>query len=86
MAHPLILFKYLDKTLSSFPLNVIMEALHLVHKKRLNYKPRNDVQIYKPKQLESTFKELTQDKEHIVVGCICRHPSMELREFNSDYL
>ena len=45
-----------------------MEALHLVHKKRLNYKPRNDIQIYKPKRLESTFKEITQDKEHIVVG------------------
>ena len=54
--------------MSSFPLNVITEALHLVHKKRLNYKPRNDIQIYKPKRLESTFKEITQDKEHIVVG------------------
>ena len=29
---------------------------------------------------------MTQDKEHIVVGCMHRVPSMELGEFNSDYL
>ena len=55
-------------------------------KKRLNYKLRNAIQIYKSKQLESTFIERTQDKEHVVVGCIYRHPSMELAEFNSHYL
>ena len=46
----------------------------------------NDIQIYKSKQLESTFIEITQGKEHVVVGCIYRHPSMELGQFNSDYL
>ena len=55
-------------------------------KKRLNYKLRNDIQIYNSKQLESTFIEITQDKEQIVLGCIYRHPSMNLEEFNSDYL
>ena len=58
-------------------------ALHI--KNGLNYKLRNDIQIYKSKQLESTFIEITQDKENIVVGCIYRHPSMELGEFNSHY-
>ena len=55
-------------------------------KKRLNYKLRNDLQIFKSKELESTFIEITQNKEITVVGCIYRHPSMELSEFNSDYL
>ena len=36
--------------------------------------------------IKSTFIEMTQDKEHIVVGCIHRVPFMELGEFNSDYL
>ena len=55
-------------------------------KKGLNYKLRNAIQIYKSKQSESTFIEITQDKEHVVVGCIYRQPSMELGEFNSHYL
>ena len=61
---------------------------HILHlyKKELNYKLRYDIQIYRSKQFESTFIEITQDKEHIVVGCIYRHTSMELGEFNSDYL
>ena len=57
-----------------------------MHKKGLNQKLRNDLQVYKFKELESIFIEKTQNKEIIVVGCICRHPSMELSEFNSDYL
>ena len=74
---PLILFKYQGITLSSLPLNVIMEALHYTSK-NLNYKLRSDIQIYKPKQLESKCLLITQDKEHTVVGCIYRNPSMEL--------
>ena len=56
-------------------------------KKRLNYKLRNDLQIYKPnKELESTFIEITRNKEIVVVGYIYMNLSMELSEFNSDYL
>ena len=50
-------------------------------KKRLNYKLRNDLQIYK-----STFIEITRNKEIVVVGYIYMNLSMELSEFNSDYL
>ena len=38
------------------------------------------------KQLESTFIEVNLKNEKIVIDCIYRHPSMELPEFNSDYL
>ena len=55
-------------------------------KKGINYKLRRDLQIYKPKQLESTFIEVAQNKERIIIGCLYRHPSMELSEFNNHYL
>ena len=58
-------------------------------KKCLNYKLRKDYKIYKiykSKQLVSTFIEENLKNEKEVIGCIYRHPSMELSEFNSDYL
>ena len=55
-------------------------------KKGINYKLRKDLQIYKPRQLESTFIEVVQNKERIIIGCLYRHPSMELSEFNNHYL
>ena len=47
--------------------------------KGLNYKLRNDLQIYKSKELESTFIEITQNKEIAVVGCIYK----DTRPWNS---
>ena len=52
----------------------------------MNYKLRKDLQIYKPKQLESAFIEVVQNKERTIIGCLYRHPSMELSEFNNHYL
>ena len=37
--------------------------------------------MYKPKQLESTFTGVAQNKERITIGFLYRHPSMELSEF-----
>ena len=59
-------------------------ATHI--KKGLNYKPRKDLEIYKSKQLESTFIEANLKNEKVVIGCIYRHPSMKLSEFNNNYL
>ena len=58
----------------------------LYAKKGINYKLRKDLQIYKPKQLESTFIKVDQNKERIIIGCLYRYPSMELSEFNNHYL
>ena len=55
-------------------------------KKDLNYKLRKDLEIYKSKQPESTFIEVNLKNEKVAIGCIYRHPSMELLEFNNDYL
>ena len=54
-------------------------------KQGINYKLRKDLQIYKSKELESTFVELLESgmsKNNMIIGCIYCHPSMELSEFN----
>ena len=53
----------------------------------LSYKPRNDLCIYKSTELESTFIEiLSAKKTNVIVGCIYRHPHMDLNEFNDYYI
>ena len=53
----------------------------------LSYKCRNDLNIYKKNELESTFIETVNPKKsNIIVGVIYRHPSMDLADFNSNYL
>ena len=53
-----------------------------------NFRERNDLKMYKAKELESVFVEI-QDKinGNLIVGCIYRHPCMEdIDEFNTFYL
>ena len=46
-----------------------------------------DTLAYKSKELESKFIEIIQSKDkNILVGCIYRHPSMSVEEFNTDFL
>ena len=52
----------------------------------LAYQNRNDLNLYKNNNLESTFIEITNlDKSDIIVGCIDRHPKMDLFEFTHCY-
>ena len=46
------------------------------------YKVRNHLKVYKSKNLESVFFEIS----NIVVGCVYRHPGMDTNEFNEHYL
>ena len=47
----------------------------------------HDLNVYKKNELESTFIETVNPKKsNIVVGVICRHPSMDLTDFNCNYL
>ena len=52
----------------------------------MKYNLWEDLQIWKSKQLESTFIEVSQDKTKVLIGCVYRHPSMELSEFNNYFL
>ena len=50
----------------------------------LSYKTRNNLNIYKTLELESTFVEIINPKKsNIIVGTICRHPKMDVTEFNN---
>ena len=53
----------------------------------LSYKCRNDLSIYKKNEMESTFIEIVNPKNsNIIMGVIYRHPSMDLTDFNCNYL
>ena len=53
----------------------------------LSYKPRPDLNIYKSNQLKSTFVELINPKKsNFVIGCIYKHPNMDLTDFKNNYL
>ena len=53
----------------------------------LSYKCCNDLNIYKKNELESTFIEIVNPRKSIIiVGVICRHPSMDLADFNCNHL
>ena len=53
----------------------------------LSYKPRKDLQIYCPKELESTFIELLiPNRQSHLIGVVYKHPSMKHYKFSSDYI
>ena len=52
---------------------------------KLNYKPRTDIQVYKSKQVESTFIEIINDKsKNTIVGCIYKHHNITEKTFNEE--
>ena len=52
-----------------------------------SYKPRNELSIYKPTELELTFTEILNPKKtNMIVGCIYCHPHKDLKEFNDYYV
>ena len=55
--------------------------------KRNSYKTRPGLAIYKPNKLESIFLEvILPEKSNLIVGCIYKHPCMDICTFNDHYL
>ena len=55
-------------------------------KNHLSYKTRNDLQIYKSFELESTIIEIYNPKKtNIIIGYIYKHPNMKINESNDYY-
>ena len=53
----------------------------------INFKPRNDLKIYKSKELESSFIEIINPNEaNSIVGVIYKHPCINGDTFNDDLL
>ena len=77
-----------DVTLQNYNLyQTSTESTSIYVSKKLNSKIRNDIKIYKPKELESTFIEITNPrKKNTLIGCIYKHPCMSVDEFNDIYL
>ena len=49
----------------------------------INFKPRNDLNMYSAKKLESVFVEIINPlSNNAIVGSVYRHPSMDADEFN----
>ena len=49
----------------------------------LSYKTKNDVEIYKPFELESTVIEICNPKKtNIIIGRINKHPNVNINKFN----
>ena len=62
-----------------------IEETLLYIKKDVAYKPRNDLKMYKNNYRESIFIEIiNQQKKNIILGCVYRHPCMEVNEFYND--
>ena len=52
----------------------------------LSYKSHPDLNIYKANQLEPTFVEtINPNKSNIVIGCLYKHPDMDVLDFQSNY-
>ena len=47
--------------------------------KRLSYQLRNDLKLCHPRKIESTFIEIISSKStNVIVGCICKHPALQI--------
>ena len=53
----------------------------------LSYKPRKDLQVYAPKEIESVFIELLlPNNQNYLIGTVYKHPSMQHFKFNEEYI
>ena len=56
-------------------------------KNGINYKPREDLNMHKSKELESFFiEEINTNGKNNIIGTIYRQPCMDGEEFIQDYL
>jgi len=56
---------------------------------RFSYQPRSDItnRMYSPKVLESVFVEISfSHKANFIVGCIYKHPFININTFNNDVI
>ena len=55
--------------------------------KKISYKLRNDLKLYHPGKIESTFIEIICSKStNVIVGCICKHCTLQINDFKSDFI
>ena len=67
---------------------VVFILIHTVYvKDGIDYKPREDLNMHKPKELESYFiEQINQKGKNSIIGIIYRHPCMDKNLFIEDYM
>ena len=52
----------------------------------VKYKIREDLKLYKCKEIESTFSEIIKNSQkNVIVGCIYKYPGVAIQEFTNDF-
>ena len=58
----------------------------LYKNKGLSCQLRNDLRLYDPRKIESTFIEIIYSKStNVIVGCISKHPTLTINDFKNDF-
>ena len=53
----------------------------------VKYKIREDLKLYKSKEIESTFLEIIENNlKNVITGCIYKHPGAAIQEFTNDFI
>ena len=74
-------------TIKECPTEATKGGALLYVKNGISFRDRNDLKIYKKQELESIFIEIPNKKgKNDIVGCIYRHPSMSITDFNDNYI
>ena len=71
----------------STPTGSLARGMILYIASHLSYKPCFDLNICKTSKLESPFVEIINpQKSNIVIGCVYKHPNMDVLDFKNNYL
>ena len=55
--------------------------------KRLSYQLRNDLRLYDPEKIASTFIEIIYSKStNVIIGFIYKHPTLSINDFTNDFI
>lgn len=74
-------------TIESIPTESANGGVLLYIASNIQYKIRNDLEMYMSKELESVFIEILQDHgKNTICGGIYKHPGMSIEDFNTTYL
>ena len=53
----------------------------------VKFKIREDLKLYKPKEIESTFLEIIENtQKNVIVGCFYKHPGVAIQEFTNNFI
>lgn len=80
---------YQDILFCPLPPNHLLGAPHYIYANSIKSKVRDDLSssLYLANFIESTFAELAPENQtNVIVGCIYKHPSFSIDEFNTVYV